>query len=183
MSEITELLVQARNGEAEPIQAVFALLYPQLRHMAAARLRRSESTFTPTALVHELFLRVTADDAKLSMADHHHFFAAAAQAMRWIVVDQARVRSAQKRGGGVAPITLDEKLIGSVDADADVLALNDGLQLLDEINPRQREVVELHFFAGLSFPRIGELLQCSESTAKRDWQCARAFLYTQLAET
>lgn len=181
MSEITELLAQARNGESGRLQAVFEMLYPELRRMAAARLRPNDSTFTPTVLVHEFYLRTIAD-GKLSVDDRHHFFAAAAQGMRWIVVDHARARNAQKNGGGLAAITLNERLVGSVDADTEVLALNESLDQLDQINPRQREVVEMRYFAGLTFAEIGELLQCSERTAKRDWQRARAFLHAQLTQ-
>lgn len=181
MKEITELLAQVRDGEPQNLQAVFERLYPELRRLAATRIRGRDGTFTPTVLVHEFYLRAIVD-GKLNVTDRHHFFAAAAKAMRWIVVDHARSRNAQKHGGGQPAITLTERLLATSDADTEVLALHESLQRLDQINPRQREVVELHYFAGLTFDEIADLLQCSSRTTKREWQRARAFLYSQLAE-
>jgi len=179
--EITRLLQQAETGRPEQLSAVFEQLYPELRKLAASKLRGHESTFTPTVLVHELYLRLTSSQP-LSLSSRRHFFAAAAKAMRWIVVDQARRHSAEKRGGGLAPVTLSERLVAETE-NTEVLALHEGLQALELINPRQREVVELHYFAGLDFAELGELLQCSERTVRREWTRARAFLYAQLAET
>lgn len=181
MSEITTLLARARDGEPQQLTAVFERLYPELRQLAAARLNGNQGEFTPTVLVHEFYLRAIAD-ARVTLADRRHFFAAAAQAMRWILVDQARRQQAEKRGGHFNAVTLTERLIGAEGLSADLLALNDSLDALDEISPRQRQVVEMKFFAGLDFARIGELLECSERTAKRDWTRARAFLHAQLAE-
>lgn len=180
-NEITELLVRARNGEPERLSAVFESLYPELRRLAASRLGAGELTITPTVLVHELFLRATTGDP-LSVTDRKHFFVAAAQAMRWIVVDHARRRGADKRGGGLIAITLDEALAGSEAADTTVLALHEGLDALAQINPQQRQVVELHYFAGLKFAEIAELLQCSERTVHREWERARAFLHALLSD-
>lgn len=180
-SEITALLQQAEAGKPEQLSAVFEQLYPELRRLAASKLRSHESTYTPTALVHELYLRL-ATAQPLSLASRRHFFAAAAKAMRWIVVDQARRHNAEKRGSGLTPITLSERLVAETES-AEVLALHEGLDALDQINPRQREVVELHYFAGVEFAELGELLQCSERTVRREWTRARAFLYAQLAET
>jgi RNA polymerase sigma factor (TIGR02999 family) len=101
--------------------------------------------------------------------------------MRWIVVDHARRCSADKRGGGFAPVTLSERLAAGTES-REVLALHDSLEALDQINPRQRELVELRYFIGLEFSEVAELLQCSERTAKREWERARAFLYAQMAE-
>lgn len=179
MNEITTLLAQARNGEPQRLSAVFEALYPELRRLAAARVGH-ESTLSPTGLVHELYLRL-ATGADMPVADRRHFFAAAAQSMRWILVDHARRRSADKRGGGLAAITLDERLLlASDDADTEVLALNEALDALEQINPQQRKVVELHYFAGLGFAEIAELLEISERTAHREWERARAFLHALL---
>lgn len=177
--EITGLLRQAEAGEPQRLEAVFEALYPELRRLAAARLRGNESTFTPTVLVHEFYLRLNGGEP-LSLVDRRHFFAAAAKAMRWIVVDHARRRNAEKRGGGLVPVTLSER-VGALPESIEMLALHDGLEALDQINPRQREVVELRYFIGLEFADVAELLQCSERTAKREWARARAFLYAQLA--
>lgn len=178
--EITKLLKQAKAGDPQRLAAVFEALYPELRRLAAARLRGNESTLTPTALVNEFYLRLSAGEP-LSLVDRRHFFATAAKAMRWIVVDHARRRYAEKRGGGGSPVTLSERLAAETDS-AEVLALHDGLEALDRINPRQREVVELRYFVGLEFAVVAELLECSERTVKREWERARAFLYAQLAE-
>ena len=178
--EITRLLLQAETGRPEQLSAVFEQLYPELRKLAASTLRGHESTFSPTVLVHELYLRLTTSQP-LSLTSRRHFFAAAAKAMRWIVVDQARRHNADKRGGGVAHVTLSERLVADTES-SEVLALHEGLDALDLINPRQREVVELHYFAGIDFAELGELLQCSERTVRREWTRARAVLYAQLAE-
>lgn len=178
--EITELLKQAEAGEPQRLAAVFEALYPELRRLAASRLRGNDSTYSPTALVNEFYLRLNAGEP-LSLASRRHFFAAAAKAMRWIVVDHARRGHAEKRGGGVGPVTLSERIAATTDSN-EVLALHDGLEALDQVNPRQREVVELRYFIGLEFAEVAELLECSERTAKREWERARAFLYAQLAE-
>ena len=162
------------------VAAVFDALYPQLRSLAASRLRGNESTYTPTALVNEFYLRLSAGEP-LSLVDRRHFFTAAAKAMRWIVVDHARRRNADKRGGGLAPVTLSERMAAGTES-AEVLALHDSLEALDQINPRQRELVELRYFIGLKFAEVAELLECSERTAKREWERARAFLYAQRTE-
>ncbi|NZA24980.1 sigma-70 family RNA polymerase sigma factor [Luteimonas sp. SJ-92] len=175
---ITQLLVQARAGDPERLSAVFEQLYPELRRLAASRLAGGEHTVTPTVLVHELYLRATTGEP-LSVTDRHHFFAAAAKAMRWILVDHARRRQSEKRGGGQVAVTLTEGL--PMDAASDqVLALHEGLEALGELQQRQREVVELHYFAGLEFAEIAELLGISTRTARREWERARAFLYALL---
>lgn len=177
--EITQLLRQAESGDPASLAAVFESLYPELRRLAASRLRGGANTITPTVLVHEFFLRLDGGE-RLSLNSRRHFFAAAAKAMRWIVVDQARRRNAEKRGGGLAAITLSERL-AAMPADEEVLALHESLELLDQLNPRRREVVELRYFIGLEFSEVAALLGCSERTAKREWAQARAFLHALLA--
>lgn len=177
--EITLLLKQAESGDPEPLSAVFERLYPELRQLAAARLRGGNHTLSPTVLVNEFYLRVSAGN-RLSLTNRRHFFAAAAKAMRWIVVDHVRRSNAEKRGGGLLPITLSERLV-TIAESAEVLALHDCLDVLDQVNPRQREVVELRYFVGLEFADVAELLECSERTAKREWARARAFLYAQMS--
>jgi len=179
--EITELLARARGGEPERLAQVFEALYPELRRIAQGRPGEGSTTLTPTVLVHEAFLRLT-ENRELALSDRRHFFACAARAMRCIVLDHARRRHAGKRGGGLAPVTLDEHLpVGEDVGDSDVFALDQALDALDQVNPRQREVVELHFFAGLTYDEIAELHACSERTVIREWQRARAFLHSQLA--
>lgn len=181
MSEITQLLIRARAGDPQQLAAVFEALYPELKRLASSRLRRSDLTMTPTVLVHEFYLRLAGD--ALSLVDRRHFFAAAAQSMRWILVDHARRNGADKRGGGMIQQTLDDGLVGADPPGIDVLALHEGLDALESVNPDQRQVVELHYFAGLGFAEIAELLECSERTTHRHWERARAFLHIQLAGT
>ena len=179
-TEITRLLREAEDGDASSLSAVFEALYPELRRIAVARVRADGHADSPTALVHEAYLRLTAG-APLSLTSRKHFFAAAAKAMRWISVDQARRRSADKRGGGHVQVTLSERLAADTD-DEELLALHDALELLDRINPRRREIVELRYFIGLEFAEVAGLLDCGESTAKREWAQARAFLHSVLAD-
>jgi RNA polymerase sigma factor (TIGR02999 family) len=180
-AEITHLLAQARSGESAPLAAVFESLYPRLRRLAASQLGAGERTLNPTALVNELYLRTVAGEP-LSASDRRHFFAAAAKAMSWIVVDHARQRNSEKRGGGQSPVTLTGSLAIADGPEPQVLALHDSLQALGEINPQQREVIELHYFAGLTFDQIAELLACSQRTVYREWERARAFLHAQLRQ-
>jgi len=181
MHEITELLAHARNGEPQRIAAVFEALYPELHRLAVSRAGSGGQTLTPTVLVNELYLRLTTGELP-ELSDRRHFFVAAAQVMRWIMVDHARRNAADKRGGGIAMVTLEEDMAEAGSPEIQVLALHDGLDLLEQINPQQRQVVELRYFAGLGFAQIAELLGCSERTAKREWERARAFLHSQLDE-
>jgi RNA polymerase sigma factor (TIGR02999 family) len=181
MSEITQWLQAAGTGDTAALGRVFEQLYPELRRIARARLDAGERTLTPTVLVHEAFLRLIGNRS-LSLSDRRHFLACAAKAMRAVVVDHARRRTAAKRGGPQADLALDGlgfELAGAND-DARILALDEALQRLDAINPRQREVVEMRYFAGLEFTEVAELMDCSERTAKREWERARAFLHAQI---
>ncbi|MEO8461181.1 MAG: ECF-type sigma factor [Dokdonella sp.] len=181
MSEVTRLLALSRDGDAQSLESVFALLYSELHQLAEGRYRDRNETLTPTVLVHEAFLRLTANEA-LTLQDRRHFFACAARSMRCIVLDHARRRDAERRGGGAAPLTLGEHLVDTNQSgmDSDLLSLDQAMDRLDQFDERQRQVVELHFFAGLTFFEIGELLECSERTAKREWERARAFLHAEL---
>lgn len=180
MADITELLVRARGGEAGCLSDVFAALYQELLRMARVRLHGPEATLTPTVLVHEAYLRLTGGSA-LSLDDRRHFFACAARAMRGIVVDAVRRRTALKRGGAQREITLTERLAPSAAQDEEVLSLDQALEQMRVRRPRQVEIVELHYFAGFGFAEIGQLLDCSERTAKREWERARAFLHARLS--
>ncbi len=182
MGDITVLLAAARDGDNTALGQVFDRLYPELRSIARARVAAGERTLTPTVLVHETFLRLIGN-TELALNDRRHFLACAARAMRTIVIDQVRRRSAAKRGGAVVDLSLDAVSfqLAATDSDEDLLALDDALDQLNAVNPRQREVVELHYFAGLAFPTLAQLLDCSERTAKREWERARAFLHAQLA--
>jgi RNA polymerase sigma factor (TIGR02999 family) len=181
MGEITQQLVAARAGDRAALHAVFDRLYPELRRIARTRVLAGERTLTPTVLVNEAFVHLVGND-DLALVDRRHFLACAARAMRAIAIDHLRRRSADKRGGGQADLPLDDiaPALPAAIRDDDLLALDQGLARLDTINPRQCEVVELHFFGGVDFATIAALLQCSERTAKREWERARAFLHAQL---
>lgn len=182
MGEITELLRQAGDGDASALDQVFDVLYPELRRLAQARLAGENGSLSPTVLVHEVYLRLVGNQG-LSISDRGHFFACAAKAMRHIAIDELRRSLAAKRGGGAIAVTLDDNLSElTAAANSDLLAVSQALDLLGEINPRQKQVVELRFFADLEFEELAELLGCSTRTVKREWERARAFLYTRLAE-
>ena len=180
MAEITELLQRAEAGDEASLGRVFAELYPELRRIAQARLRDDSATLTPTALVHDTFLKMTAG-ASLSLENRRHFFTCAARAMRLILVDRARRAAAMKRGGEQQRVTLDDKLAGDHGIDLEVLALDRALDQLKQRKGEQAEVVELYCFAGLNFADVAALMNCSESTAKRHWSRARAYLHAQVA--
>jgi RNA polymerase sigma factor (TIGR02999 family) len=181
MGDITILLGRARDGDAAAIGAVFERLYPELRALAQSRLRAGERTLTPTVLVHELYLRLVGSE-RLDLNDRRHFLGCAAHAMRALAIDHARRAGADKRGGGAAAIDIDQAFDVAEAFPAELIALDAALDRLDAVNPRQRQVVEMHFFAGLTFGEIGELLECAERTAKRDWERGRALLYAQMAD-
>jgi RNA polymerase sigma factor (TIGR02999 family) len=175
--EVTVLLRAARDGDRAALDRLLPLLYEDLRAVAEREMRREASghTLQPTALVHEAYLRLTG--AAESAADRAHFLAIAARAMRQVLVDHARRRSAAKRGGGMAPTTLTDGIGGGpLDAE-EILALDRALETLE---PRQRRVVECRFFAGMEETEIAAALDLSERTVRRDWAKARAWLYREL---
>ncbi len=180
MSEITQWLIEARLGKGAGLDRVFEALYPQLRQLAQARLSSAERTLSPTALVHEAWLRLS-QNAALSLSDRHHFMSCAARAMRAIVIDHVRAAVADKRGGGMETVTLGAALGEAVAAGGpDLLVIDQALEMLDAIDPLQRELVELHFFGGLELQEIAAARGVNEKTVRRHWQRARAFLLTQL---
>src|SRR3546814_9727920 len=162
-------------GSSDLLGAVFEALYPELRRLANSRMYGNESTFTPTVLVHELFLRIT-QGSPLALADRNHFFAASAKAMRWIMVEHARQRAAGKRGGGQVMVSLNDQIPDASPALTNVLLLEEGLGALEAISPQRRQVVELRYFAGMEFSEIASLLAVSERPIYREWERARAFL-------
>lgn len=174
---VTVLLGAARDGDRRALDRLLPLVYDDLRAVAEREMRREAAghTLQPTALVHEAFLRLTG--AAGSASDRAHFLAIAARAMRQVLVDHARRRSAAKRGGGLAPATLTDGIgDGPLNAE-EILALDRALETLD---PRQRQVVECRFFAGMEETEIATALGLSERTVRRDWAKARAWLYREL---
>jgi RNA polymerase sigma factor (TIGR02999 family) len=179
MGEITELLREARSGDADKLGAVFAALYPELKRLAAWRSQAEGATITPTVLVHETYLKLVRSQ-DLDLRDRRHFFACAARVMRQILVDHARAVASAKRGGGAAAVPLPGDLAGP-ESSVDWVDLDRALDALDDIDPRQRELVELRYFAGLGRDEVAELLGCSARTVERNWLRARAFLHARLA--
>jgi RNA polymerase sigma factor (TIGR02999 family) len=157
----------------------FEALYAELHSLAHRQVRRARpgATLNTTALVHEAYLKLA---KSAGVSEREHFFALAARAMRQVLVDHARERAAQKRGGGQVPVTLHED-VAAVPADAaELLAIDGALTALQGIDERLARVVELRFFAGLSVEETAEALATSTATVKRDWRAARAFLLTHL---
>ncbi len=185
--EITRWLAAARDGDGAASEALFARVYRELHGLAHRQLGargRPGETLNTTALVHETYLRL-ARPAGLSVADRAHFFNLAARVMRHVVVDYARQRDAAKRSGDVVRIEIggpgEPPAAADAGLTADLLALEAALERLSAESPRLGRLVELRFFAGLSFAEIGELQRLTERTAKRDWRKARAFLLAELA--
>jgi RNA polymerase sigma factor (TIGR02999 family) len=178
VGEVTQLLAAARGGDRGALDRVVPLVYDDLRRMAGRELRRELGvrTVQATALVHELWLKLAAG-GPVDAESRTHFMGIAARAMRQVLVDQARRRRTAKRGGDWHPTTLGDG-DAAVDVDADeMLALNDALERLDE---RQRQVIEMRFFAGMEEREIADALGISERTVRREWTRARASLYRTL---
>ena len=158
-----------------------ALVYDELRRLAAAYLRRERpgQTLQPTALVHEAYLRLLKDRPD-RWQNRAHFCAIAAHSMRQILIERARARDAQKRGGGGAKVTLDEGMMAGAPRPIDFLALDDALERLAALDAEQARIVELRFFGGLSVEETAEALGSSPATIKRRWTLARAWLAREL---
>jgi len=182
--EVTGLLAAWRDGDRAAADRVFQLLYDELRRLAHRALgdQRHEATLDTTSLVHEAYLRLVGS-VRPEGDGRRRFFALAAKAMRGILIDRARQRLADKRGGGVRPLPL-ELADGAVAGQAaEALAVDEALEALERLDPRLVEIVELRFFAGCSVAETAELLSISERTVKRDWQKARGLLADWLGET
>ena len=157
------------------------LVFNELHRLAAIYLRRERRNHTlqPTALVHEAFLRLI-EGEQVRWQSRAHFFALAARLMRRILVDSARARGYQKRGGGAPVLSLDEALAVAGGPTPDILALDEALTALAEIDPRKSQVVEMRFFGGLSIEETAEALRVSRDTVKRDWKMAKLWLLREL---
>jgi RNA polymerase sigma factor (TIGR02999 family) len=178
--EVSKLLAAWSAGEPGADERLFALVYEELRKLAAYHMRRERPghSLQTTALVHEAYLRL-AGLQRSTWKSRGHFFALAAQAMRRILVDHARRRRAAKRGGGEAPSPLDS-IAATMEHSVDLLALDAALEKLERLDPREARVVELRFFAGLSLSEVASSLGISKATVERDWAAARAWLRSEL---
>jgi RNA polymerase sigma factor (TIGR02999 family) len=179
VSDVTRILQAAENGDSTAAAQLLPLVYEELRKLATQRMGNEAAghTLQPTALVHEAWLRLTHGEVNAHFANRAHFFAAAAEAMRRILVDHARRKATGKRGGEWERLNLD-KIEIAADADGDTLLLvNESLEKLANERPETAEIVKLRFFAGLTLEQAGQVLGFTERTAKRHWAFARAWLY------
>jgi RNA polymerase sigma factor (TIGR02999 family) len=179
--QITQLLVRWREGDQRALDELMPLVYDELRRLAAHYMRgeRPGHTLQTSALVNEAYLRLAGQE-EIQWQSRAHFFAIAAQAMRRILVDHARRRGGQKRGGGAHKVALDEALIISADRAAEVVALDDALTRLAEVDRRKSRVVELRFFGGLSVEDTAEVLNVSPGTVMREWTFTKAWLKREI---
>ena len=180
--QITELLIAWSNGKEFALEQLFPLVYDELRQMARRFMRRQPSghTFQTTELIHEAYLKLAKHDEK-NWQNRAHFFGVAATAMRHILVDYARSKQSQKRGGWQEKITLAENTPGINPRAEQIIALNDALNLLAGLDERKSRVVELKYFGGLTNQEIAEVLKISLDTVKRDWRFSRNWLLRELA--
>ena len=179
--QITERLIAWSSGDVAALDDVIRAVYQELRQMADRYLRkeRSEHTLQPTALVHEAYLRLI-DQTQVSWQNRAHFFGVAAQMMRRILIDHAKTKHREKRGGAVSPLPLDEALDLSQGRASELVALDDALKSFADIDERKSRVVELRFFGGLSVEETADVLQVSPQTVLRDWKLAKAWLYQEI---
>jgi RNA polymerase sigma factor (TIGR02999 family) len=183
MSEVTQVLAAVERGDTHAAEHLLPLVYDELRKLAAQRLadEKPGQTLQPTALVHEVYVRLVGDPA-----DHWdgrgHFFAAAAEAMRRILIDRARRKATRKAGGGHRRVNLDDFDPALDEPDPELLALDDALQELEQRHPRKAEVVKLRFFVGLTTAQAALALGVSTSTAENDWAYARSWLRLRMRE-
>jgi RNA polymerase sigma factor (TIGR02999 family) len=179
--EVTQLLADIEAGQPGAESRLLPLVYDELRRVAAGYMRRERPghTLQATALVHEAYIQLV-DQTRVTWRNRAHFFAVAAQLMRRILVDHARSRNAQKRGGPAPKLALEEA-VGLLDRrDVALEALDDALTALAQLDPRQGRIVELRFFGGLTVEETAEVIGISPATVEREWRMARAWLHSQL---
>ena len=181
--DVTRLLADWQQGDPTALEQLIPLVYEELRRRAAAYLARERPghTLQPTALVHETFLRL-AEQRNIQWKNRSHFLGVSAQLMRLVLVDHARSRRAAKRGGGARRVTFTDELAREADGDELVVALDDALRQLEELDPRQSRVVEMRFFGGLSVEETAAALDLSPATVKREFRMARAWLRARLSD-
>lgn len=180
--DVTRLLQAWGQGEDAALERLIPLVYKELRRIAHRRMagERQGHTLQTTALVNEAYLELI-DFRKVNWQDRAHFFAISAQVMRHILVDFARSRRYQKRGGGAHKVTLDENLMGPIARGQDLVALDDAMKALAEMDPRKSKVVELRFFGGLTVEETAEVLRVTPRTVLRDWRLAKFWLHREMA--
>jgi RNA polymerase sigma factor (TIGR02999 family) len=182
--DVTSLLIAWGEGDESALARLVPRVYAELHRLAHYHLRgeRRAHTLQTTALVHEAYLRLV-DTRRVRWESRAHFLGVAAQAMRRILVDAARARGARKRGGGAAPLPLDEALPSISERGRSLVALDGALTALAKVDPRKSRVVELRYFAGLSVEETAAVLRVSRETVHRDWRVAKAWLLREMSGT
>lgn len=180
-SEITGLLSACKNGNREALNEIFPLIYDELKRVAANKLKneRPDHTLQATALVHEAYLRLISQDS-VDWSSRVQFFGLASEMMRRILTNYALARNAEKRGGQLVRIELDEAIAFVAGRGVDLILLDQALTELSKLDPQQAQIVELRFYTGLKVVEIAGLLGLSDSTVKREWRMAKAWLYDKL---
>jgi RNA polymerase sigma factor (TIGR02999 family) len=183
MTDITLILEDISRGEPQASEKLLPLVYSELRNLAAARMLRESSghTLQPTALVHEAWLRMVGDGSQ-SWKNRAYFFAAAAEAMRRILVEHARRKSRFKHGGGLQRLNVDEMELAEVAPDEKILLVDDALDQLERIHPERARIVVLKYFGGMTNKQVAETLGIGERSVDRHWVCAKTWLYQKLSE-
>ena len=178
MSDVTLILDAINRGESQAAEKLMPLVYEELRRMAAARMASEAAgqTLQPTALVHEAWLQLVGDGNR-SWENRAHFFGAAADAMRRILIDKARRKSRLKHGGGQSRLNIDDLELADTTPDDNILLINEALQRLEQEDPEQARVVVLKFFGGLTNLEVAESMGIGERTVDRQWACAKARLF------
>jgi RNA polymerase sigma factor (TIGR02999 family) len=181
--EVTQLLIEWSNGDKAALNKLMPLIYEELRRLAHRYMTRERpgNTLQTTALVNEAYVRLI-NRKNVHWQNRTHFFAIAAQLMRSILVDHARSYAYAKRGGGATKLTLDEAMVVSQERAGEVVALDEALKGLAEIDPQQSRIVELRFFGGLTIEETAEVVALSPATIKREWNAAKAWLYHELSK-
>lgn len=181
--DVTQLLKKAQSGDKDSLDSLLPVIYDELRRVAANQLQkeRDDHTLQATALVHETYLRLI-EQKNVDWRNRAHFFSIAAEMMRRVLVNYAVQRNAQKRGDGVTRISLDDAdgFTAADEREFDLVALDDALKQLSQLDTDAARIVELRFFGGLTIEETAEVLNISESTVKREWKTAKAWLKTKL---
>jgi len=180
MSDVTRILEAIGRGDPQAADQLLPLVYEELRRLASSKMAQEAPghTLQATALVHEAWLRLAGDESR-KWNDRSHFFAAAAEAMRRILVENARRKNRQRRGGGLQRVEFDEAALAVAD-DQQVLAVNDALEKFAGVDKPKAELVKLRYFVGLTIEEAAEVLGISRATAKRHWAYARTWLYAEI---
>ena len=185
MNDVTQILDRVRQGDSLAASELLPLVYQELRRIAAHKMAEESlaQTLQPTALVHEAWLRLVDKDGQVQFQNRAHFFGAAAEAMRRILIDRARRKQAQKHGSGRERLDVDDVEIPAPAEDEELLAVNDALDRFATVDAQKAELVKLRYFVGMTIEEAAPVLGVSEPTAKRWWAYARAWLLTELKKS